>query len=248
MNIIWQVSEIDIQNVKNVLLDNENTFTHLRQKRNINKEGVSISKQAIIKSLIMCLLTSQQRSGPDSPISIFLNKNPFPLDVDGIIETDDVEHFVKNILINNNLPRFINKISSAFSYNIEMICDQNWQLIDQLEKLNSNSSKEAERILADSLNDSFRGFGPKQSRNFLQSLGLTKFEIPIDSRITTWLNNNGFPVTLSPAALADKSYYHFVSDGIQYLCQAANVYPCMLDAAIFSSYDNGQWTEQNNVF
>ena len=81
-----------------------------------------------------------------------------------------------------------------------------------------------------------------------QSLGLTKYEIPIDSRITNWLNNFGFPVSLTSSPLGDKGYYHFVSDGIQELCIKARIYPCLLDAAIFSSFDNGEWTDENTIF
>ena len=62
-------------------------------------------------------------------------------------------------------------------------------------------------------------------RNLLQSLALSRFEIPIDSRITKWLNTFGFPVTLSSMVLADRDYYLFVSDGIQRLCEASGVMP-----------------------
>jgi len=41
----------------------------------------------------------------------------------------------------------------------------------------------------------------------------------------------GFPVKLSADALFDRNYYHFVLDGIRHLCNKANVYPCVLDAA-----------------
>src|SRR3712207_8726784 len=40
-----------------------------------------------------------------------------------------------------------------------------------------------------SIDDSLKGFGPKQSRNLLQGLGLTRYEIPIDIRITRWFND-----------------------------------------------------------
>ena len=102
--------------------------------------------------------------------------------------------------------------------------------------------------VADFIDDSFAGFGPKQARNLLQSLGLTRHEIPIDSRITKWLNEFGFPVRLSASALADPNYYCFVMDGFQALCRACEVAPCVLDAAIFASFDGGGWTEENIVW
>ena len=91
---------------------------------------------------------------------------------------------------------------------------------------------------------SLKGFGPKQSRNLLQALGLTRYEIPIDSRITKWLNHFGFPIKLSAAALADPNYYNFVLDGFQKLCEAADIYPCVMDAAIFASSDT-DWPKIN---
>ena len=81
----------------------------------------------------------------------------------------------------------------------------------------------------------FKGFGAIEARIFLQYLGLTKYEIPIDSVVSDWLNNFGFPVKLSTTALQDRNYYHFVSDGIQLLCKKANVYPCVIEAAIHSN-------------
>jgi len=49
-------------------------------------------------------------------------------------------------------------------------------------------------------------------------------EIPIDSRLIKWLNEFGFPVRLSASALSDPNYYRFVSQGIQQLCTAADVF------------------------
>ena len=39
-------------------------------------------------------------------------------------------------------------------------------------------------------------------------------------------------------ALADLDFYKFVSEGFRELCDACGIYPCLLDAAIFSSFDN----------
>ena len=86
-----------------------------------------------------------------------------------------------------------------------------------------------------------KGFGPKQSRNLLQALGLTRYEIPIDSRIIKWLNGSiSFPVKLTATALSDRNYYQFVCEGFQQLSAACGIYPCILDAAVFASYDRGK--------
>lgn len=248
MRIFWDINDSDIQKIKNALKNNDNPFLKKRIKLNVEKKDIVINKDIVIKNLLMCLLTSQQRSGPNSPVGKFLNQIPFPISNKVITESENIELMIKQTLQKNGLTRYINKISSFFSENIDKINKDDWRILEKLEYLNQNQSKLAERELADFLNDWLKGFGPKQSRNFLQVLGLTKYEIPIDSRITGWLNEFGFPVSLTSSPLSDKGYYHFISDGIQELCLKAGIYPCEFDAAIFSSYDNNEWTEENTIF
>jgi hypothetical protein len=245
MKISWNINESDIQKVKNVMKENENFFLKNRRERNVEKNNIEINKNIIILNLMMCLLTSQQRSEPNSVVGKFLSLKPFPVTSELIAQSKNVESLIKQILQKNGLTRYINKISAFFAENIEKIELDNWNLISKLDYLNNHQSKETERELADFLNDWLKGFGPKQSRNFLQALGLTKYELPIDSRIANWLNDFEFPVSLTSSPLSDKGYYHFVSDGIQELCLKAKIYPCELDAAIFSSFDNDEWTEEN---
>lgn len=248
MNINWNISQADIDKVKKVISDNENAFLQARQLRNVEKQNIVIDKEIVVKTLLMCLLTSQQRSGPNSTVGQFLRLNPFPVTIEKLTKTNNVEEFVKDTLKENGLTRYVNRISSFFASNCRKIVEKNWTLIKELEELKTADSKLKERNIADNLANDFNGFGPKQSRNFLQALGLTKYEIPIDSRITTWLNDFGFPVALTSSPLGDKGYYHFVSDGIQELCEKAEIYPCILDAAIFSSFDNDEWTNENTIF
>jgi len=122
------------------------------------------------------------------------------------------------------------------------------EVSERLEELRLNQYIKTERSVAGYFQGEFKGIGPKQSRNLLPSLGLTRYEIPIDSRITKWLNSFGFPVKLTAQGLSDENYYNFISDGVQHLCKKACIYPCVLDAAIFSSFDKEEWTEENIVW
>ncbi len=248
MKIIWDITVEDINKIKKVVDQGKNAFVEYRISKNIHQDSILIDKNSTLKCLIMCLLTSQQRSGPNSVVATFLRQHPFPLSDEIISAESDVESFLQTTLRANGLNRFVNKISNYFVTNYNKLIDTNWALLETFENLKEISTKEAERIIADNLNDTLIGFGPKQSRNFLQALGLTKYEIPIDSRIIDWLNRFGFPVRLKSTALQDKYYYHFVSDGIQILCDKAEVYPCVLDAVIFSSFDNKEWTRENNIY
>ena len=248
MDIIWNIDDEDIKKVNQLLKENDNPFLRKRKERNIDRQGIVIDIDTIIHSMLMCLLTSQQRSNSGSRVSKFLRKKPFPITITTIEEAKDVRNFITETLRENELTRYINRISDFFAENMKKIEGDNWAIIEKLKVLKYKPSKKNERVLADYLDNWLKGFGPKQSRNFLQSLGLTRYEIPIDSRITKWLNNFGFPVTLTSGSLGNTGYYHFVSDGIQILTEKAGTYPCLLDAAIFSSFDNKGWTEENIVY
>lgn len=249
MNINWDIGEDDIRRIIDFVNQNKNPFVENRISCNLKRQNILICKDSILKCMLMCLLTNQQRSGTDSSLSLFLRKKPFPLTYSIVSHVEDVEDYVRWVLKKNSLNRHIKKIPYFYSVNLKYLEDTNWTLLTNIEKLlDLRSTKHEERTVADSIDQSFKGFGSRQARNFLQSLGLTKYEIPIDSRITRWLTDFGFPVTLSSTALQEKAYYHFVSDGIQMLCEKANIYPCVLDAAIYSSFDMGQWTKDNIIY
>lgn len=248
MKIEWIISKEDVEKLNQFVSSNENNFVKVRRQRNINQKDLTINKDSVVKTLLMCLLTSQQRSGPESKVAKFLRKEPFPLTYSRINQMDGIEDFTKDVLVSNDLNRYRNRISTFFSTNIQKFEEDKWMIIEELNELLNTDSKFKERVLADKLSKELKGIGPKQSRNFLQLLGVTKYEIPIDSRITNWFNDFGFPVALNSLPLGDNGYYHFVQDGIQKLCKEAKIYPCILDATIFSSFDNDEWTLDNIVF
>jgi hypothetical protein len=98
-----------------------------------------------------------------------------------------------------------------------------------------------ERVAACRVQDRIVGLGPKQRRNVLQTLGLTRYEIPLDSRLTKWLNDFGFPLKLSANSLSDLAVYELVEEGFHALCARIDVLPCLMDAAIFASFDPKGW-------
>jgi len=105
-----------------------------------------------------------------------------------------------------------------------------------------------EREAARHIQKHYNGFGPKQSRNFWQSLGLTRYEFVLDSRILKWLRSNDFPMPLSSMALGEEEYYCFVSDILREWCVQSAILPCVFDAAVFSSFDNEDWPEEAPVW
>lgn len=248
MNIKWNISESDIKKVTDFVNQNKGPFVEKRVGLNIYRQDLLVDKDSILKSMLISLLTTQQRSDPESSINILLKYDPFPLTYSIISHEEHVEHYVRWILQKNNLNKYINKIPVFYTVNFSYLEDSKWLILSKIgELLDDQANKQTERNVADYIDQSFKGFGSMQARNFLQTLGLTKYEIPIDLTIANWLNDFGFPVTLSSTALQDKNYYHFVSDGIQILCEKANIYPCVLDAAIFSSFNNGLRAKDNII-
>ena len=111
MKINWNISQTDIEMVKKVIANNKNPFLQARQLRNVEKQNVIIDKDKIIREMIMCLLTSQQRSGPNSSVGQFLKLDPFPITAEKLTTTDNVEDFIKATLQQHGLNRFVNNIS-----------------------------------------------------------------------------------------------------------------------------------------
>lgn len=241
----WIVEKDDIRTIRQ-LYENQasNPFVKNRIKRNINGHYDTITRDSIWKQIVMCLLTTQQRSGPDSPISQFSRITPFPLDYVNCKKLS--EYSIVSILDKHSGIRRKNKIAAELVFNLSWLESGGWdKFLSIIHTLESSKTQSSEREAAVYIMDNLKGFGPKQSRNLLQSLGITQYEIPLDSRLMDWINNNlAFPVQLRATGLSDINFYNFVMDGIIVLCGAADIKPCVFDALVFSSFDDN-WTEEN---
>lgn len=246
----WDVEPEDIDRVKRFMAKWADTpMVTARSKRNLAPEKPPVTREHFWNVLVACLLTTQQRSGPTSAVTKFLCQDPFPLSVEICDCHPDLSTHAKEILQRFGGIRFTTKIPKWLADNLPWLTGTNWeQCSEQLEYLRTHQTIEAERKVADFFDKQFYGVGPKQARNLLQILGLTRYEIPVDSRITKWLRKMDFPIPLSANLLVDSEYYEFIEDGIQALCAACDVYPCVLDAAIFASFDKEAWTAEISVW
>ena len=252
MRIDWIVEWSDCEAVSRFVNDQRNkNFVLDRIRHNVDGLVPKFTRERFWKALVMCLLTTQQRSGPQSPVSRFLSADPFPLDLSACMDNRGEAAVLDRFRGAGGIRR-IPTIARQLTANLQFLVEGGWDMFDQLgESLTEQRSREplvsdvkTERAAAAALNNSdLRGIGPKQSRNLWQDLGLTRYEISLDSRITKWLRKAHFPVAVSATALADSGYYDFVMDGIQVLCGRAAVLPCVLDAAVFASYDS-EWDER----
>ena len=152
-------------------------------------------------------------------------------------KSKDLIGFVQAKLAKQGLRRS-ESIAHEVAHAVNWLRTHGWNsLLEPLDSLSTRATVKKERTVARFIQAEFHGFGPKQSRNFIQWLGLSKYEIPLDSRIVKVLRSLVFPVPLSPKALADEEYYCFIEDGIQLLLHEVGEYPRVFDACAFSSLD-----------
>ena len=117
MKIIWQIDSEDIAKVKAFYGENlDNPFVRERIRRNLRTDNPPVTKGQFWEHLVGCLLTTQQRSGPTSPVSRFLSVSPFPLEYDVCLAQQDCASFAQatlggfgGLLYYNNISKYLSK-------------------------------------------------------------------------------------------------------------------------------------------
>jgi len=245
MNQNWQILPSSVaQVVAFVEQHKDSPRVKQRIERNLRDNKPTIDKDQFWLQMTICMLSSQQKSGPTSPIVRFIRTRPFPFDyATCLAHKDNLIEFGKKTLTDFGGIRFTNNIPTYLAKNLKRLEEEFWpKTLDALENLRLHQDQPTERGTARFLARRLKGLGPKQSRNVLQCLGLTRYEIPINSRVTNRLNELGFVVQYS---LDNTGHYCRVMGDIQKLCKACGLLPCVLDAAMFASFDEGGWTEEN---
>ncbi len=242
MKQTWAITPKIVQHVKALIeQQQEMPFVRQRVRRNLAKDKAKVEKSEFWKQLVVCILTSRQRAGPDSPVSMLSRTEPFPLSCETCAAQEDLVKFVKSQLTKFGVTRFTEKIPAFLKANLKEFDFGLWEKTSvELEELRLNQDQRIERRTANFLEANYDGIGPKQARNVLQCVGLNRYEIPIDSRIENWFKNLGFKFEYK---LAGKQYCYIMND-IQELCRECEVIPCVLDASIFNSVDGVGWTEE----
>jgi len=210
-----------------------------------------------------CLLSTRQKSGPNSPIAIFQNQKPYPLAYDICLQQADVENFIKTQIGTHPSIQYKNKIAEFAAYNLKWLEKYGgWNKLDEwlkplVEQRNMDPEphhQRNEREVAHKFDEYFKGIGPKQSRNYLQLMGLTRYEIPIDSRFVNWIIANKFPLCFDGihisslerntinTRLSTPYWYDCILDKLQELCSKCDIFPVVLDGCVFASFDE-EWKE-----
>ena len=243
MKIRWYISQRDVNRVKKLVEEQTAAGNHLircRKETNLSKNKPHVTPTAFWHKMVSARLTTQNKSGPGSKVDKLSNSKPFPLSLEKVQKVRSegkVECFIARTVQGSRIGK--NRvIAKDLATNLDRLENGEWKkALKECNRLTTLVSAGKEREVATYVDDTFKGFGPKQSRNLLQMLGLTRYEIPIDSRLTKWLNEFDFPVKLNATVLGDRGYYEFVSDGVQELCRESDVFPCIFDAAAFASQE-----------
>jgi hypothetical protein len=184
----------DVQAIREVVKESS-TIPFVRQRicRNVNNEPRPFSKERFWRAMLDCLLSSCQHVGPNSRVRKFSQLNPYPLTLEKCL-AGAPHAFIRNELETFGGVRFYRRTSAFAACNLEWLEAGGWaqvrrhyfMLSQQRSRTPRTLDFRAEREAARFIDKSLKGFGPKQSRNLWQLLGLTRYEIPIDRRVRKW--------------------------------------------------------------
>lgn len=245
---------------KIVAAKRQDPFFKRRQAKNVSSPPHAFSREDFWKWMVVCICTSVQKSGPNSRVSQFVREEPFPLRLAVCLGHENLHQFAEEVLRSRGL-RFGPKLAMQIEANMNWLENDGWAMVEeQFDNLASFSGTDASpqrRIAAErraarmvmGRKGGLAGFGPKQARNLWQCLGVTQYEIPLDSRVSNWLNALPGSFGIEASKLyTSVPYYEAKMTEIQALCLAAGVLPCEFDAAVFASADDEEWPENDNVF
>ena len=253
MKPTWEIEAATIQRWRefvNAHIDNQPVKD--RRRRNVDRVGIKLSKANLWVAFVSCQVTTQQRSGPESSVSRFMQSNSPALKYQVCRQTKSIQTLLEREFAAAGLRRGPT-MASNLGRILELLESGEWKvLLQHLRTLKKNTTKGKEVKVAKYMQSrkhpglepkgskksrKFPGLGPKQSRNFIQRIGLSRFEIPLDSRIFKKLKELGCAFVPRAIALSDETVYLFMESGLQQIAQALDIYPCELDACIFSSFD-----------
>jgi hypothetical protein len=251
LRIQWHVTQEDKEVVRSLIESQRHTvLVRDRRDRNLAENKKQVTKERLWRAIVCMRLTTLAHSGPSGKWAKFQRLRPFPLAYDECLDAKtSLENFILKVLQKHQVGTHQPTISSQLASNLYRLEQGDWNalLANCNQLITGLVPRTIETEVADFVEDTLEGFGPKQSRNVLQALGLTRFEIPIDSRVTAWLNEKlKLPFQVTSQALGDRACYGLVSDAIYELCKScgSDVFPCILDASIFGEKDGDHWKKE----
>ncbi|MFN8371523.1 MAG: hypothetical protein U0694_01405 [Anaerolineae bacterium] len=253
MKVTWEFEPHEIHAVKDLvahMIAQGGGATQDRIQRNIEGAPQTPNDEILWAKQIYCLITTQQKSGANSRVTKFISSESaadFPLSLKRCKDETNLHNYTLTVIQQAGMRRK-ERIASAVVANLHQLEHRNqWHdlhvWVNKLIEIRQEPPHPSQRIVegqaADYIADTFKEMGNKQARNFWQTLGLTRYNSVIDSRVLKWLrkyvpSREGF---ITEAGLQNRYYYRFVSEIIFDLCQRAEVLPCLFDGAVFDYFE-----------
>jgi hypothetical protein len=193
MEISWQITTEDEACVRAILEQQRDAdLVRLRREWNLSKTKKPVEREGFWREMVCCRLTARAAGDHLARFEQLASGSDFPLAYDRMREHQAREEFIHNTLANHQVGVDRRKISKELAENFNLLENGEWpHTLSQCNRLIClEPPRETEAEVVDYIDDRFKGFGPKQSRNILQELGLTRYEIPIDNRVANWLNDD----------------------------------------------------------
>ncbi len=174
MKIVWHVTARDMARVKVFFKEHANSpFGWKRISTNLRQRKPPITQTVFWDRMVGCLLTTQQRSGPDSAVSRFIQTRPGPLRYQVCVIQADFAGFCGTTLRAFGGFRRSNVIGQEIAANLGFLQEGGWTpTLANLEKVRRRGhSPETECQVAAFLAENLKGFGPKQSPQLATKFG-----------------------------------------------------------------------------
>ncbi|NDJ54942.1 MAG: hypothetical protein GYB68_17865, partial [Chloroflexi bacterium] len=176
MQLSWHFEQHEIETVQRLVaerLASGRSLLPYRLRHNVEGTPPVIDDDTLWLTIMMCLLTTPQRSGPNSPVYQLLERSPFPLSLAACHSFDSVQEAALQLLTEADGIRRVNKIAAAISANLVLLEQGEWdhlrawrdRLLAQRAVRPDLALRDLEEQAAEYM-DRFQQFGPKQSRNF----------------------------------------------------------------------------------
>jgi hypothetical protein len=137
MKHTWLIEPEDVKKVKTLLARREdNHFVKKRVKRNLPADKPRVEKEAFWQQMVCCLLTTQQRSDPDTPVGRFIGVEPFALRYAVCVGQADLRAYANRLLTEFRGIRRTTMIPDHLADNLQLLEQGFWtQTLTSLEDL-----------------------------------------------------------------------------------------------------------------
>ena len=158
MEIIYKISSNEVKRLKD-FYDKwlEDPFVVRRYEKNVLKKNGQIAKPQIWETMISCLLSTQQRSGPESFVTKFIAAKAFPLKYTDCLNQKDCSKYIKDVISNFKGLRRANTIGKESDHNLKWLEKEGWAiLLPKFEDLDQDGLLNIEEYLIETnplLND-----------------------------------------------------------------------------------------------